>query len=394
MAKIGFADLVEIYRATEFDGVGGGVLHVASEAVAETVRTIEADPELYDLTQIALVTPGAFQVGDDVEITIGAPNHRLGLLFPDLDALFNAPDASWREPSSYYVVEERFARGDAAVPVPLVRYRSMLVVTAVLRDAADYVGELQRELVFIDDGKTVVPIIFSTADLSEGLIDDAAKLKRIFGDPLHGDEKTELVSATVIQMVRSLRRVERFRHLLRHLDQLCDEVEKGYRLFVSSFSYSKIRKEVETGRLEYIGKIHRTIVDIQGQLLGIPVATIVVASQLKRPDGCDLAFWTNAAVVVGAWIFVGLLVLAVLNQWHTLDAIGKEIAGYKLRLQRDHAAVQRDFDRDFDDLARRVRGHRWVLGVVVVIAVIGAGAATVAWLMLTPAASVACLPPR
>lgn len=394
MAEIGFADLIEIYRNTAFDCVGGGTLHVANDAVAETINKIEADEALYDLTQIALVSPGTVMVGDDVAITIRAPNHRLGLLVPDLDALFNAPDASWNEPPAYYVVDERFARGDAVVPVALSRYRSLLTVTAVLREAAAYVSDLQRELVFIDDEKTVVPVIFSSADLSEALGDNAARLRRIFGDPLHGDEKTELVSASVIDMVRSVRRAERFRHLIAHLDQLCDEVEKGYRLFVSSFSYSKIRKEVETGRLEYIGKIHKTIVDIQGQLLGIPVATIVVASQLKRPDGCDLAFWTNAAVVVGAWIFVALLVLAVVNQWHTLNAIGREIAGYKLRLERDHAAVQQEFKSDFDDLAGRVRGHRWVLGVVVLIAMVGAGSATIAWLMLTPQASVACLPHR
>ena len=58
MAEIGFADLVEIYRNTVFDGVGGGILHVSNDAVAETINTIEADEALYDLTQIALVSPG------------------------------------------------------------------------------------------------------------------------------------------------------------------------------------------------------------------------------------------------------------------------------------------------------------------------------------------------
>ncbi len=181
MAEIGFAELVEIYRNTAFDGAGGGILHVASQALGETIRAIEADEALYDLTQIALVTPGAVSVGDEVGITIRAPNHRLGLLVPDLDALFNAPDASWNEPPAYYVVEERFARGDAAVPVALARYRSLLMVTAVLREAANYVSELQRELIFIDDEKTVVPIIFSSGDLSEGLVDNAAFLEHVAG---------------------------------------------------------------------------------------------------------------------------------------------------------------------------------------------------------------------
>jgi hypothetical protein len=179
--------------------------------------------------------------------------------------------------------------------------------------------------------------------------------------------------------------------LISHLDQLCDEVEKGYRLFVSSFSYSKIRKEIETARLEYIGKIHKTLVDIQGQLLGIPVATIVVASQLKTPERCGLAFWTNAGVMLGAWIFVGLLWLAIRNQQHTLTAIEKEINGQNSRLERDYAAVRDDFVAIFDDLGGRITWHRRVLWFVLVLALSGAAGATYAWLRLTPSAYTACL---
>ena len=392
MADVGFADLVLLYRHIRFDGQGGGTLHLADQRIVETLAKVEVDEATYDLTQISQVEPRPLVVGDDVSVNVATPNGRLGRLVENFDGLFRAPGAAFAEPTDYFVIDSGYAFGDQPPPEALARYRALLDVVAILREAASYVGILERELVFIDDEKTVVPIMFSAADLPAGLPDNAARLRRIFTDPLHGDEKTELVSAAVIENTRSVRRAERFRHLITHLDQVCEEVEKGYRLFVSSFSYSKIRKEIETGRLEYVGKIHKTIVDIQGQLLGIPVATIVVASQMKRPDGCDLAFWTNAAVILGAWIFVGLLVLAVINQWHTLNAIGAEVAGYKLRLERDHAAVQRDFVGLFTDLERRVTWHRWVLGIVLLVAMIGAGGATVAWLMLTPQSSVACLP--
>lgn len=49
-----------------------------------------------------------------------------------------------------------------------------------------------------------------------------------------------------------------------------------------------------------------------------------------------------------------------------------------------HPAIQQKLTSDFDDLADRSQGHRWVLGVVVLIAVVGAGAATIALLMLPP----------
>ena len=393
MAEIGFAELVELYRHTTFDGAGGGVLHVANDAVAETLRTIEDNEALYDVTQIALASPGAFSVGDDVAITVRAPNHRFGLLVPDFDALFNAPDASWREPASYYVIDQRFARGDAKIPDALARYRSLLIVVALLREAASYVSDLHRELVFIGDEKTVVPIIFSAADLPPSIEEQATRLNAVFEGATHRDEKTGLLADAIVELVRSQRRVDRFVYLVANLETLCERVEKGYRLFVSSFSFSKIKKDIETARLDYVSKIHRTIVEIQGQLLGIPVATVVVATQLKKPGWCDVSFWTNTAVLLGAWIFIGLLWLAVRNQRHTLDTISLEIKGQRERLNREEAAIREDFVDIYSDIDKRIRWHRTVLLIVGLAALTGAALATVAYLMLTPRGSMACLLP-
>lgn len=198
MSDVGFADLVEVYRHTSFDGAGGGVLTIADENVAKTIRTIEADEDLYDLTQISLVNPVDPAVGTSVSINVAAPSHRLGVLAQDLDRLFLAPGAAFAEPAAYYVIDPGFARGDESPPGDLVRYRVLLGVIGVLRDAATYVGELQRELVFISDEKVEVPIVFTTADLPESLIQQAERLRRIFDDALHADEKTGLLAAAVI----------------------------------------------------------------------------------------------------------------------------------------------------------------------------------------------------
>lgn len=394
MAEIGFAELVELYRHTTFDGDGGGVLHIANADVAETLRTIEADESLYDLTQIALVTSDSFEVGDDVAISVRAPSHRLGLLVRNFDALFNAPGASFREPSAYYVIDAQHARDDVPVPAVLTRYRALLTVVALLREAANYVSDLHRELVFIGEDKTVVPTIFHASDLPSTIEEQAGRLCALLDGATHRDEKTGLLADAVVEIVRSHRRADRFVYLLANLEMLCDRVEKGYRLFVSSFSYSKVKKEIETARLDYVGKIHRTITEIQGQLLGIPVATIVVATQLKQPTRCDVAFWTNTAVLLGAWIFIGLLWLAVRNQRHTLDTISLEMRAQRERLDREEAALRADFVGIYDDLDKRVDWHRMVLFIVGLAALAGAVLATVAYLNLTPRGSIACLLPR
>jgi hypothetical protein len=97
-----------------------------------------------------------------------------------------------------------------------------------------------------------------------------------------------------------------------------------YRLFVSNFSYDKVRSELEAAQVEYTAKIHKVFTDIQNQLLTIPVATVVVATQMELATGSD-QFWIDTAVLMGSFIFVILVGFLVCNQKHTLDTLEKEI---------------------------------------------------------------------
>jgi hypothetical protein len=391
MPEVVFVDLVEIYRNTRFGDAGDGTLTVASARIAAVLAQAEDDASLYDRIQIASIGDSTPALGDVVRITVGSPSPSLGLLLPDFDSLFKAPGAAFVEPDPYYVVDAAYASGDQPPPDELTRYRAALDVVAVMREAAAYVDEGRRELVFLGAEKVLVPIRFDVADLSGDLATQASLIRQLFNDPLHGAEKAALLSTAVIELVGSQRPAARFAYLLRNVDRIRGEVEKGYRLFASSFSYSKIRDDVETARIDFIGKIHKTIVDIQGQLLGIPVATIVVASQLKAAPDCGSPFWTNAAVVLGAWIFVALLGIAVHNQRRTLDILGVEIVRQEKRLRDDYAAVSDQFEDQFDDLTGRVRWHRHALDIIVVIAALGVALATFTFLHLTARGSIVCL---
>src|SRR3546814_4258584 len=85
VADSGFADLFEIYRHTSFDGKGGGTLTIANEGIADTLRAIETDQDLYDLTQISLVHQRDPMVGTQVAINIAAPSLKLGFLAATFD---------------------------------------------------------------------------------------------------------------------------------------------------------------------------------------------------------------------------------------------------------------------------------------------------------------------
>jgi hypothetical protein len=391
VTKIAFSDLVQIYRNTRFDGNGEGVLTVVNEEIVATLRAIEADERLYDEVQLSLINPESVDVGSQVRINVASPKLSLGILASDFDSLFSSPGAAFKEPDNYYVIGENYARGDQPIPTVLARYRALLSVIAILRDAASYADDVQREIVFIGTEKVTVPIAFNSSDLHCEIDEQANRFLKIFKDPLHVNEKIQLLAATVIAFVAGQRTKQRLVYLIANLDRVCDEVEKGYRLFASSFSYSKIKNQVEAARLEYVNKIHKTIVDIQGQLLGIPIATIIVASQLKPSFGCDIAFWTNSAVLLGAWIFVGLLLLAVINQWHTLSALWDDVNGQQDRLTNDYAAISDEFINVFVGLQKRIKWHRKVLFGVMFCAVAGVTLATFAYFMLSADCSWVCI---
>ena len=90
------------------------------------------------------------------------------------------------------------------------------------------------------------------------------------------------MAEAVYELTAKLPSHKRFVSLLEQGEGLNDRLEKGYRLFFAAgFSYEKFRDEIESARVEYAGKIHKVFSDIQNQLLGIPVATIIVATQMK-----------------------------------------------------------------------------------------------------------------
>ncbi|WP_060605958.1 hypothetical protein [Aureimonas altamirensis] len=193
---------------------------------------------------------------------------------------------------------------------------------------------------------------------------------------MHLEPKLTILSEAVIDLVAGLLASQRFRYIIREVVGLAERVSAGYVLFASSFTYSKIRQEVESAHAEFIARVHKTFVDIQGRILAIHLATIVVASQLKPADDCGIEVWTNLAVVGGAWIIVLFLIASIVNQWLTLNAVTFEFKRQQRRLLKEFDQVKANFDTAFTQLSSRALWHRVVFVVIGVIGVGGASFAT------------------
>jgi hypothetical protein len=394
---IEFAHLVEIYRHTVFAADGPeGMLTIPSPDVVELLKLVEVDGPIGD-TAIAecgisiLDDTPDLQGNSQVRIRIGHPRVGLGIFARTFDEFLDAPKARFTEPDNFFVLEGGLT-GDIVPPPPeLGAYRRAVALVTLFAEAASYLDETKREIIFIDDGKFAVPIRYGRAILTNLKEETVQALLQHFVDPTHRDQKLEILAQAILTNTRAVPQADRLEFLFANLSTLVTAVRDGYRLFASNFSYSKIRSDLDAAKLDFVTKIHKTVVDIQNQLLGIPVATVVVASQLKEAKTCGVELWTDAAVVAGAWIFWALLFIAIVNQWLTLSVIGQEIGRQKKKMKMDYAEIAGEFTDIFRSLGCRIWWHRFGLFLVLVIATGGAMFASYAFRYLVATNFSSCL---
>jgi hypothetical protein len=392
MADLRWQDLMRCYDLVEFLGDGKGLLTIASKEVLNIVVAIDAaddavagDLNFYPTGDVARVA-----VRDRIEVNVGSPKLSIGILAQDFDVLLSAPRGYVEFPPRFYAVDGRLSDRDTSPPI-LKSYRSVVSLVQLLAEAAAFLDRDDQRLFFFKDGKIEVPVRYSAATLRSVDIIAIQRMLKLFEDPLHRTQKLMILSEAVATLTRSQAEVLRFDHLVRNVDHLAATLDDGYRLFVSSFSYDKIRADIENASLDFLTRIHKTFVDIQGQLLGIPIATIVVASQLKTAAACGVEAWTNLAVLAGAWIFAVFLCVSIANQFFTLNAIGAEVARQKARLEGDFAAISAKFVGTFTSLANRIWWYRFVFVVIGLLGVGGAAFATLAFRSLTAVKLAGCM---
>lgn len=375
MARLHWSDMEAIYAIANIDAEGSGSLTISTQKVLEALLLIRHDEYAAEESGIQFIADDPqLEMMVKVELQFNSPRTGFGRFGLDFASLIAGAKARVEEPINYFVVEGGLTRRSAE-PIQ-AKYRSTLEFVALLAEAASYMDGVQQELVFFRDGKIVVPIDYGVDDLLHVDTTSIEKLVDQFSSPVHRDQKLAILSEATIDISAGLQASKRFRQLLREVAAISEKIEAGYKLFASSFSYSKVRKEVESAQSEFIVRIHKTFVDLQGQILGIPIATIVVASQLKLAKACGVEVWTNIAVVTGAWIFAVFLLASIANQWFTLSAIQYEFGRQKERLVTDFSAVSASFTDAYDSLNTRTFWHRVVFAFVGAVGLTGAIFAT------------------
>lgn len=393
MARITFDRLLAIYQHTTFSGDAAetGDLLIANQSILDTLFAIEDDDDAAaDAAVAALVERSQLAVGRTVPVQVSPPRIGLGRLARDLDHLLLGPGARVAEPARFFVISGQYHHQTTPPPSELEKYRAVLRLVGLLAEAAAFLDKEKQELVFIRKGRFSIPVEYNALHVNDVALADVDALAAKFTDDAHRDQKLGILAEAVAELTSALPAKKRFSALLVDLPALLRKVSDGYKLFASSFSYEKIRGEMEAARVEYLNKIHKTFSDIQGQILGIPVATVVVATQLAVATTCGKEFWGNTAVLIGAWIFLALLAAAIINQWLTLGAIEDEIGRQRRKMHEQYAAIESRFTDIFSSLNVRVWWHRAILVGTTSIALLGLVLAHIAYSALTQVSPLTC----
>lgn len=307
-------------------------------------------------------------IGHSVDISC-YPRIGWGRIANDLDALLKTPKARVKEPRRYILLSPEFTTmtDDASVDSEIYKYRKIIELVEVLKEAAAFLNEEEQCLVLVNSGRFDIPVLYDESDLEKLVMSDIGKAITSFPDGLHRKQCQVIMAEAIIALTKSQPESKRFKYLLEHISDVVKRYEDGYQLFASGFSYEKIKDQVETARIEYTSKIHKVLSDIQNQLLGLPVATVIVATQMKQSANSESALWVNSAVLFGIWIFSLLMSFLIYNQNCTLNVIKDEISRQKKQLITEFPAIENSFKPVFSYLFRRIKNQKIILVVLFVI---------------------------
>lgn len=368
MPKITFDQLIPIYRDTAFNQQRtGGKVGVSTHSVLDTLKLIDDDDNAFRDSGVRILDdPEALAIGSLIDLEIAPPRLGLGVLARNLDELLSSPMFRLEQPIRYYLIEERFAYNDDQLPESVIKYRSAVKFVKALSEAAAFVDKHRAEATFMGPGRLRLPINYSAPDLNCIASSIVEELENFVHEKIHRDQKLAILSSSVIELCTTLPESERFAFLLKNLKQLVSNAQDGYKMFASEFSYEKIRGKTEEAIGEYTNKIHKTFHDIQNQVMGVPLATVIVATQFKSAPQCTIEFWANLSISIGATLFVMLLSVAIYNQLMTLRNIEDDLVRQEDKLEKDYSTVAASFLPMYAKLKKRVRTHRWVMRAILV----------------------------
>jgi hypothetical protein len=297
--------------------------------------------------------------------------------FESLDDVLIAPARRLSVPKPFYLADDDYlySDSDTGLPAKVKNYVAATKLYALFAKEADHQGGIgdNKTLVFLHKEKIEITSEYSADDLHDltGLTEFEVNF---ICSETHQEQKRTILKTVLLELFSGQKKV-RFSELLARFDEFIEKVQSSYQLYVAEFSFQKVKAEVEKEKLDAMIKLNKVFSDIQGQLLAVPVALVLVCGQME--DKCELTT-KNFSIWLGALIFTIFMDLLIRNQRHTLKAVKNEIDQQRQQLESKYKTIASRFENIYTEIDGRHTHQKRLIWIVEALVAISLAITTVA----------------
>ncbi|HCD1107554.1 TPA: hypothetical protein RG680_000993 [Morganella morganii] len=378
--SVSFEQLIELYRRIEFvDNSMSGSFLLKKQTDCNFIEQLLDDEQKYGI----MLDSGNLVTGETINLTVGLPRTSFGRVFFDIEGMLQAPKQQCTELDNYFIFDCKFSKNDPAVPQDIKNYRMVISFLSLLEEGSAYFDKSTYQYIFLGTEVFKLSPRYSYKTIRELDTASLENLMSCFKEDPHREQKLDILVNSIQVITEDIDALDKFEYVLNNLRKLNEQFLKGYKIFASGFSYDKIMDQLRAAKVEEMGKIHKALSDIQNHILGIPVASIIVATQFKDAPTWQGQGITNSFVLLGCFIFICLVFLVLCNQKQTLNAISDELAHKKKQINKEFSFIKDDIEGVFETINDRLKIQRWAFRVIGLILIVGLISTVFAYVLVT-----------
>lgn len=378
--SVSFEQLIGLYKRIEFvDNSMTGSFLLKKQTDCDFIEQLLEDEQKFGI----ILDSGSLVIGETLSLTVGLPRTSFGRVFLNVEKMLQAPKNQCTELDNYFIFDIQFSKNDTEVPEDIKNYRMVISFLSLLEEGSAYFDKTTYQYIFLGTEVFKLTPRYSYETIRD--LDNASleNLMSCFKEDTHREQKLDILVKSIQAVTEDVDEQEKFEFMLNNLQKLKEQFLKGYKIFASGFSYDKIMDQLRTAKVEEMGKIHKAFSDIQNHILGIPVASIIVATQFKEASTWQGQGITNTFILLGCFIFICLVFLVLCNQKQTLKAISEELVHKKKQINKEYSFIKDDIDGVFKSIDSRLTIQRWAFRAIGVILVVGLVSTVFAYILVT-----------
>jgi hypothetical protein len=329
--------LINISSIAPEDGVYS-LEFIPNEGQKQLIIKLKASNAVDEITQNGkVIDAGEIVTGSALKIALVQFELQQFRYYEDIDALINANEFS--VPGTFYVRGLQYLHPTGTANSMLQAYFAIVELAECITALALFKADDNGRTIYLMQDKSAValPLIYDKSVL-ERAYPDLNHIKSFVTEIEGHSERKKIYVKELIDFLNE-EKVEslRFEHLFKNFNDFYQKCEAAYAFFLSDFSYSKLKLELESAILDYSKNIRAIINDSQTKLIAIPAAFIVASSQLELNKSVSLK---NILIIISSFVFSVLIEIFIRNQESSLKIFIDNVASYKMTFKLKNEGIE------------------------------------------------------